>query len=233
MLSGARMYLLPVTEKSDKESEEELINGITGAESGANTIQRIKWNKISSISSDAKVFIAGMVQTVDGRQIFCGSRAHPLLVIFYECSEHTLCTRVICAGRYKNEYWNTITPYSIIAGVFNLLYIALYFRSRLAYRPTVIFAIIAVFTPITAMIPPGLLFFIAGRRFWLHSTIQKIRLRLANAPPLMNITISEAPSKNKYLKILFLEALSYFFTACGILLNIFFLLLISQIVIIK
>ena len=230
MLAGAQPYLLPITEKNNEESEEELINRITGAQSSANSIERIKWSKISSISSGAKVFIGGVVQTVNGQQKFCGSRKHPLIVIFYECTESTLCTRDACAGVHKNEYWNNISPYSIIAGIFNLLYIAMYFRSRLAYRPTVIFAIIAVFTPVMQFLPPGLLLCIAGRRFRLDAIILRIRLCLANAPFSTDIVTSEKPVKNALLKMTVLNAASYLFTIFGILLNIFFLLLIMQII---
>jgi hypothetical protein len=134
------------------------------------------------LTTGAKVFIGGVLKTVNGRQTFISEKGLPLIVIFYECSERTLSAGVVRAGRYQNEYWNAVTPYSLIGGVFSLLWIAQLFFARPAYRAIVLSAITAIFGPIFPMLPPGLMFTIIYKELWLRSCMYRVFRDIALLP---------------------------------------------------
>ncbi|MDR2842943.1 MAG: hypothetical protein LBV52_07065, partial [Spirochaetaceae bacterium] len=128
ILKNAQTFILPLTEKlttaiamengaDNNELTESILDKISTG------IQRVKFSKISSLASGAKVFIAGKLCKINGRHAFCSSRQDPLIIIFYECSETTLSNAVLCAGRTKTDNINRLTPYSLIAGVFFMVYI--------------------------------------------------------------------------------------------------------------
>lgn len=159
-LKDAQTYLLPLNEKRRRPSQAE--NDVYEAAAPL----RLHWNRISMLTAGAKVFIGGTIETVGGQEAFVSRKDSPLLVIFYECSERTLASGVLRAGRHRNEYWNTITPYSLIGGVFSLLWIAQMFINRPAYRTTVLSAVVAIFGPLLPLVPPGLLLTLIYRRLW-------------------------------------------------------------------
>ena len=108
--------------------------------------------------------MGGSLVFQDERWSFVSTRETPLMVIFYDCPDTALTPRAIRAGRHGNEYWNQITPYSLVIGALCQLFIAFSFLPRPAFRLTVITALIALFTPLFPLIPPGLLFTVLYRR---------------------------------------------------------------------
>jgi hypothetical protein len=143
---------------------------------------RLNWNNISTLTAGAKVFIGGSITMINGRPTFASAKGRPLLIIFYECSDRTLKAGVIRAGRYQNEYWNTITPYSLICGLFSLSYIAFLYQDRPIYRVTVMSAIVAIFCPLFPMLPPGLVFSAIHRRVWWQACIYRVYRDIALLP---------------------------------------------------
>ncbi|MDR0315817.1 MAG: hypothetical protein LBH97_02830 [Treponema sp.] len=154
-LTNAQTFFLPMTE-SEKIPE--------SFDPGDEAPERIRWDRISTLTEGARVFIGGSLVYQDGRWIFVSTREHPLLVIFYDGSDRSLTARTIRAGRRRNEYWNAVTPYSLAIGVLCQLLIAISFLSRPAFRLTVVTALSALFTPLFPLIPPGLLFTVVYRR---------------------------------------------------------------------
>jgi len=100
---------------------------------------------------------------------FVSTKERPLTVIFYNCPDSALTDEIIRCARTRNEYWNNITPVSIVIGALSLIYIAAYFLDRPAYRLTIITALVAVFLPILPMFPPGLLLTLLYRRITWHA----------------------------------------------------------------
>jgi hypothetical protein len=119
--------------------------------------EQIRWNRVSTLTEGAKVFIGGVLKTQDDRSIFTTAREKPLMVIFYNCPDDSLTQAIIRAARTRNEYWNNITPVSFVFGALALVYIAASFLNRPAFRLTVITALIAIFVPVLPAFPPGLL----------------------------------------------------------------------------
>jgi len=119
--------------------------------------EQIRWNRVSTLTEGARVFIGGQINTHNSRLSFCPAKGKPLMVLFYNCPDTELTDTVIRAARTRNEYWNTITPISLAIGALALIYMAASFLGRPAFRLTVISALVAVFVPALPLIPPGIL----------------------------------------------------------------------------
>jgi hypothetical protein len=180
-LKTAQTYMLPLTEKKRGSSDKIYVDA-NDFDVNAAAPRRLNWNRISSLTTGAKVFIGGVLKMVNGRQTFISEKGLPLLVIFYECSERTLSAGVVRAGRYQNEYWNNITPYSLIGGVFSLLWIAQLFFARPAYRAIVLSAITAIFGPLFPRLPPGLMFTIIYKQLWWRACMYRVFRDIALLP---------------------------------------------------
>jgi hypothetical protein len=138
--------------------------------------ERIQWNHISTLTEGAKVFVGGMIKIKDNRLSFVSTKETPLMVIFYDYPDTSLAGGTIRAGRTRNEYWNNITPVSVIIGALSLIYIAASFLDRPAFRLTVITALVAVFIPALPWFPPGLLFTVLYRRMaWYARNLRAYR----------------------------------------------------------
>jgi len=172
-LQRAEIYLLPM-QKSEGISEV--------FDPGEETPEKIRWERVSALTEGARVFVGGSLICQDGRWSFVSTKEKPLMVIFYDGPDHSLATRAIRAGRHRGEYWNGITPYSLVIGALCQILMAVAFLSRPAFRLTVIVSIIALFVPLYPMIPPGLLFTVVYRRLAWRSRILRAYRDLARLP---------------------------------------------------
>jgi hypothetical protein len=172
-LAGAHTYVLPMQEQGqDAES----------FDPGEEAPERVRWDRVSSLTGGARVFVGGALVLREDRWTFVSRKDTPLLIIFYDGPDRSLAARAIRAGRHYNEYWNVITPYSLALGTVSLIYMALTFLSRPAFRLTVITALIAVFTPLFPLVPPGVLFTVLYRRCWWRARIYRACRDLARLP---------------------------------------------------
>ena len=180
-LADAHIYLLPI-QKGE---------GVTDSfDPGQEVPERINWNRVTTLTEGARVYVGGALVFRDERWIFVSTKEVPLIVIFYDGPDKSLTIRAINAGRRRNEYWNTMTPYSIAMGALCLILIALSYINRPVFRPTVITSIIALFIPLFPMIPPGILFTIIYRRltwqarkFMAYSDLARLPLRYLTPMP--------------------------------------------------
>ncbi|MDR1566533.1 MAG: hypothetical protein LBS48_04515 [Treponema sp.] len=170
-LSGAYTYVLPDTWDQ----------GPASFDPGEEVPERIRWEHISALTGETRVFVGGCLALRDNRKIFVSS-PKPLLVIFYEGRDRSLAIRTIRAGRHKNEFWNFITPYAFVCGAFSQILLAASFFTRPAFRLTVIAAFIALFAPLFPLIPPGIFLTIPSRRLWWRARICRAYRDLARLP---------------------------------------------------
>ncbi|MDR0450871.1 MAG: hypothetical protein LBH26_06370 [Treponema sp.] len=172
-LAGAETYVLPMQE-----------GGGQGAifDPGEEAPERIRWDRVSTLTDEAKVFVGGTLEMRDDCRIFAASPGKPLLLIFYDGPDRSLAVRAIRAGRHRNEYWNPITPYALVLGALFLIFLALSFLPRPAFHVTALVAFAAVFIPLFPMGPPGVLFTVAYRRLWLQARIFRAYRDLARLP---------------------------------------------------
>ncbi|MDR1950083.1 MAG: hypothetical protein LBQ38_11890 [Spirochaetaceae bacterium] len=172
-LAGAHTYVLPMQEQGED---------LEAFDPGEETPERIRWDRVSALNEGAKVFVGGYLLPRDARLTFLSTRDHPLLVIFYDGPDRSLTIKTIRAGRHKNEYWNGITPYAFILGTFSQILMAVNYLFRPAFRLTVITALVALFTPLFPLIPPGILFTILYQRLRRRARLFRAYRDLARLP---------------------------------------------------
>ena len=172
-LENAESYLLP-----DQKNGE----GAEGDEPGEDPPEKLRWGKISSITEGARVFAGGTLKNINGRRSFISTKENPLIVLFYNGSDRSVPTRVMRSCRRWNEYWNFLTPYSLVIGALCLIVMAVLYQARPAFRLTVIVSFMAMFIPLYPFIPPGLLFTVIFRRLGWRAGILRAYRDLARLP---------------------------------------------------
>jgi len=186
--------------------------------------RQIHWNRVSTITEGAKVFIGGRIKNQDDRLGFVSTKEQPLMVIFYNCPDNDLADAIVRAARTRNEYWNNITPISLAIGASVLIYIAASYLGRPAFRLTVISALAAVFIPILPVFPPGILFTALYRRLSWDSRKLRANYDLARYGLLEDSTPKLA--NDFALRAYALEFLAWVLMLAGICVNIIFIILI-------
>jgi hypothetical protein len=192
-LKGAHTYMLPMPSGGE----------IPGPfDPGEESPQRIRLDQISTFTEGAKVFVGGLLVYRDDRWTFVSTKENPLLIIFYDGPDRTLATRAIRAGRHRNEYWNSVTPYGFILNAFSQILIAASFLPRPAFRLTVIAAFAALFAPLLPLLPPGVLLTVLYRRLWWRARIFRAYRDLARQPlkyfPAGDSAIGRLPGGERY-----------------------------------
>ncbi|MDR2807528.1 MAG: hypothetical protein LBB43_00800 [Spirochaetaceae bacterium] len=129
-------------------------------------VKRIHWNKITTLIEGGRVYVGGSLRMHNDRLVFSGTKKEPIIIIFYGDNDRSLNERVLWAGRNNNQYFNSITPYSLAAGTFSFLCIAFSFLNRPAFRLTVLIATLAIFIPLFPVLPPGILFTSLYSKLW-------------------------------------------------------------------
>jgi hypothetical protein len=172
-LEGAHTYMLPMPEGGESPA---------GFDPGEESPERIRWDRISTLTEGAKVFVGGLLVSLEDRWTFVSTKENPLLVIFYDGPDHSLAARAIRAGRHRNEYWNPLTPYGFILNAFSQIFIASSFLPRPAFRLTVIAAVIALFAPLLPLLPPGVLLTGLYQRLWWRARIFRAYRDLVRLP---------------------------------------------------
>ena len=181
--------------------------------------EKIKWDRITSLTGEVSVFIGGPLVIKDDRPVFDSLPEASLLIIFYEGPEVDLPVRAVRAGRQRNEFINFLTPYSFIMGAFSQLMIAITYLSRPVYRMTLISSLIALFIPLLPWVPPGILFTIIYRRLWLQARIFRSSRDQACLP---HAQFNEKYIKSYTIKAYILEIISWLFLLAGICVNVLF-----------
>jgi hypothetical protein len=213
-LEKTKCFLLPVSEGTEPEAPEQ-----------------IHWNRVCTLSEGAKVFIGGQVKKQNNRLSFCSAKDNPLMVIFYNCQDSDMPSEIIRRARTRNEYWNSLTPISIVIGALSLIYIAasLLTGTRPAFHIIVITAIISIFIPAFPILPPGLLLTVLYRRIAWNVRKIKADCDLAFYGLLPGIKNEESRKKiTRKLKIraYLLEILTWLLLLAGIIINIVFIFLL-------
>jgi len=186
--------------------------------------QQIRWNRVSTITEGAKVFIAGGIKTKDDRLSFVSTKEQPLMVIFYDCTDTELAGAIIRAARTRGDYWNNITPVSLAIGALTLIFIAATYLGRPAFRLTAICALSAVFIPVLPVFPPGILFTFLYRRLSWDSRILRADYDLARYGLLPDSTLK--PVNSFALRAYMLEFFAWGLLLASVCVNIIFICLI-------
>jgi hypothetical protein len=128
--------------------------------------QIISWNRIFSLPENSQMMIAGSLFREKGKGIFRQTDAEPLIVIMFDGNKETLLKRLVWSGRHRNEFWNYITPVSIITGAFALFIATYTLFSGVGFEFLRIFSISLSLLPVIPLFPPGVVLFFLYRKMW-------------------------------------------------------------------
>lgn len=128
--------------------------------------QIISWNRIFSLPENSEMMISGSLFREKGKGIFRQTETEPLIVIMFDGNKDTLLKRVVWSGRHRNEFWNYITPVSIITGAFSLFIATYTLFSGVGFEFLRIFSISLSLLPVIPLFPPGVVLFFLYRKMW-------------------------------------------------------------------
>ncbi|MBU0926316.1 MAG: hypothetical protein KKA67_01065 [Spirochaetes bacterium] len=133
---------------------------------GEDAIARLRWSSLPSIGPGARAFVAGSA-TLRGGRLAIGARGKEApLVVLHDGDDDEVVRRSVWAGRHDNEYWNPTTQVSLALGAAAMSAIL---PSALSGKvPSLVGAltITVAFSPILALLPPGVVGFFLYRRYW-------------------------------------------------------------------
>ena len=130
------------------------------------SLSPMRWNEVFSLTEGTKVYLFGELSVERGRYVLGAARQMPLTAIIYNEDPFTLIPRAVWSGRQSNEYWNTLTPWSLLVGVLLLLISTVWlFQNSVDYRLPFIGLLLALM-PMVLFIPPGFFLFHLYKRFW-------------------------------------------------------------------
>lgn len=130
------------------------------------SLSPMRWSEVFSLTEGTKVYLFGDLAVERGRYVLGSSRQMALTVIIYNEDPFTLIPRAIWSGRQSNEYWNALTPWSLLIGVLLLLIATAWlFQNSADYRLPFIGLLLALM-PMVLFLPPGFFLFHLYKRFW-------------------------------------------------------------------
>ena len=130
------------------------------------SLSPMRWNEVFSLTEGTKVYLFGELSVERGRYVLGSSRQMSLTVIIYNEDPFTLIPRSVWSGRQSNEYWNSLTPWSLLVGVLILLIsTAWLFQNSVDYRLPFVGLLLALM-PMVLFLPPGFFLFQLYKRFW-------------------------------------------------------------------
>ena len=162
----------------------------------AGSIERLRWNSVSSLVEGTSILVGGLLKMEGGRPVFVDTPDEGLIAVCHDGDARKLVSRLIRGGRAPNEYWNYPTIISLALGVAAISGILLLFRTAdFPSLRALIFLSGAI--PILPLAPPGLAFFLAYNHFWRLALVARTArdlLRLPLSYPCIRQTLSEGES---------------------------------------
>ena len=124
----------------------------------------LSWKQMTSLQEGSRVYLVGFLERREGILRMYGSRDVPLISILHEGED--VIPRAVWSGRQRNEYWNVLTPWALLAGSLALFIMAsAVFRTHLASSSARMFLLMALF-PVIPFLSPGVSFFLIYLANW-------------------------------------------------------------------
>lgn len=155
-----------------------------GGELPDETPQIVYWHEIAALVEGTRFFVSGRVRTTDGTVCFSGHDDRHPFVIVYDGPDDTLVARALWTGRQRNEYWNHLTPGSLVGGFLALLLLAIIALD--VSRLISLIALVLATVPILPLLPPGVVGFFVYRRIWRRARRVRARRDLIGLPESIN-----------------------------------------------
>jgi len=159
LMSDSDIYILPPESASPPDAqaleEERLPEETPGT---------LSWKQMTTLQEGYRVYLIGFLEQRDGVLRMFGSRDVPLLSILHDSED--VIPRAVWSGRQKNEYWNSLTPWALLAGSLALFIMAsAVFRTYQASLSARLLLLLALF-PVIPFLPPGVAFFFVYLANW-------------------------------------------------------------------
>ncbi len=155
---------------------------LEAGESRAGAIERMPWRSVSSLEEGTKILVGGSLFLDHGEPVFADDPDEALLVVSYDRDDEGLFADLIAAGRPANEYWNSATRISLAIGMTLSSVLLVYLVARDLFPSVRTLAFLAAITPVLALSPPGLGFFILYRSLWRRALLFRMERDLVELP---------------------------------------------------
>ena len=142
----------------------------------------VSWDRVRSLPEGTRVFVAGSLESRDGRGVFRSRPGSELLVIFYDGDEESILRRAVWNGRQRNEYWNPFTPAALAAGTLTGMIFTYFFLKNPPSRISGILSVGAALVPVLPFLPPGIFAFLLYRRLWARARLLRAERDLVRLP---------------------------------------------------
>lgn len=140
---------------------------------GSARVERRRWRGMPSIGPGARAFIAGRIERREGRPSMDGAAVS--LALIHDGDDDDIVSRAIWAGRHENEYWNPLSQVSIALGAASMgAVLSLAISDRTPALVTAM-TLVAAFSPVMPLLPPGVIGFLGYRRFWKQARFLRAR----------------------------------------------------------
>ncbi len=133
----------------------------------------VPWRHMTSLTEGTQVFIYGQLESERGVPVFRGTKRGGPFVILYDGQPQDLLARAIWFGRERNEYWNALTPPSLIAGMFVLVIIAVQAFAAPGAYGTAIMSLGLAAIPFLPLLPPGVVGYFMYRKLWMKGRAKR------------------------------------------------------------
>jgi hypothetical protein len=155
---------------------------LEAGETRAGAIERLPWKRVSSLGEGTKILVGGRLVFEDNQAVFVDDPDEPLLVVSYDRDDDGLVADLIAAGRPANEYWNSATRISFAIGMTLSSIFLVYLVARDLFPSVRALAFLAAMTPVLALSPPGLGFFLLYRNLWRRALLFRMERDLVGLP---------------------------------------------------
>jgi hypothetical protein len=162
-----------------------LAAGQQGSIAEAGSIERLRWNSVSSLVEGTSIFVAGRLVIEEGRPVFVDHPGEELVAVCHEEGEDRLLAKLISGGRAPNEYWSFPTHVSLALGLVAISVILLVYRSS-PFSTVRSLIFLAGAGPVLPFAPPGIALFLAYHRLWRRALEARTARDLFRLPLLLS-----------------------------------------------
>ncbi|MDC7234517.1 MAG: hypothetical protein PQJ58_14890 [Spirochaetales bacterium] len=130
------------------------------------SLVHMSWNDIFSLTEGTRLFLFGDLNVQNRKYCLKSSRELPLTVIIYNEDPFTLIPRAAWCGRHSNEFWNFLTPWSVLTGTLLLLIHSVWFLQYSSNYSVIFISLFLSLIPLILFLPPGVFLFNLYKYFW-------------------------------------------------------------------
>lgn len=160
-MRNARVYNM-----TDSGSNTELYENLYPYPLPKKSLVHMSWNDIFSLTEGTRLFLFGDLEVHSGKYCIKSSNEMPLTVIIYNEDPFTLIPRAAWCGRHWNEFWNFLTPWSVLTGTLLLLISSVWLIQNSNNYIVNFISLFLSLIPLILFLPPGVFMFNLYKYYW-------------------------------------------------------------------